>query len=219
MAGRSLAAPSKWGERAWVRGFSHLTPARPFASELARAVRARRIARLSRARADAMTTADMPNGVQLDAATAEFIAGVTSMSIATRDAQLLPAVGKALGCILSADRRMLTVLIDGNQSARIAADIAAGSPVAVVFSLPATHRTVQIKGARAATAAATPAQRVRARKHVEAIIEHLLPLGYAEAALRVFFSHEPQALLAVRFAPTAVFAQTPGPRAGERIAG
>jgi hypothetical protein len=78
---------------------------------------------------------------------------------------------------------------------------------------------VQIKGARAAASAATPTQRVRARMHVDAIIEHLLPLGYAEAALRAFFSHDPEALLAVRFAPTAVFAQTPGPRAGERIAG
>ena len=166
-----------------------------------------------------MTTADLPSGVQLDAATAEFITGVTSMSVATRDARLLPAVGKALGCILSADRRVLTVLIDGSQSARVAADIAAGSPVAVVFSLPATHRTVQIKGARAVASAATPTQRVRARMHVEAIIEHLLPLGYGDAALRAFFSHDPEALLAVRFAPTAVFAQTPGPRAGERIAG
>jgi hypothetical protein len=51
-----------------------------------------------------MTTADRPTGVQLDAATAEFVTGVTSMSIATRDAQLLPAVGKALGCTVSAER-------------------------------------------------------------------------------------------------------------------
>jgi hypothetical protein len=35
----------------------------------------------------------------------------------------------------------------------------------------------------------------------------------------MFFGFSPEALLAVHFAPTAVFAQTPGPRAGERIAG
>jgi len=166
-----------------------------------------------------MTAADTPSGVQLDPATAEFITGVTSMSIATRDAQLLPAVSKALGCMVSADRRWLTVMIDGEQAGRVAADIAAGSPLAVVFSLPSTHRTVQIKGARAVAAPATPTQQVRARMHVDAIIEHLLPLGYSEPALRSFFSYEPEGLLAVRFAPTAVFAQTPGPRAGERIAG
>jgi ribose 5-phosphate isomerase RpiB len=166
-----------------------------------------------------MTSADPPPGMQLDAATAEFITGVTSMSIATRSTQLLPAVGKALGCAVSADRRSLTVMIDGGQSAQVAADIAAGSPVAVVFSLPATHRTVQIKGAQAAVSPASPTQQVRARLHVDAIVEHLVPLGYDEAALRMFFSFDPEALLAVRFAPTAVFAQTPGPRAGERIAG
>jgi hypothetical protein len=166
-----------------------------------------------------MSAAAPAAGVQLDGETAAFVTGVTSMSIATRDAQLLPAVGKAVGCTVSADRRAVTVLIDGEQSARIAADIAAGSPVAVVFSLPATHRTVQIKGARATVATAAPTQQVRARLHVDAIVEHLVPLGYDEAALRAFFGFSPDRLLAVRFAPTAVFAQTPGPRAGERIAG
>ena len=166
-----------------------------------------------------MTSADAPAAVQLDAATAEFISGVTSMSIASRDARLMPAVGKACGCIVGADRRALTVLFDGRQSPRIVADLAAGSPVAVVFSLPATHRTVQVKGARASIAPASPTQLVRARLHVDAIVEHLVPLGYSEPALRMFFGFSPEALLAVHFAPTAVFAQTPGPRAGERIAG
>ncbi len=166
-----------------------------------------------------MAAGDSPSAPLLDADTAEFITGVTSMSIATRDAQLLPAVGKALGCTLSADRRWLTVMIDGEQSARIAADIAAGSPVAVVFSLPATHRTVQIKGRQATMAPASPTQQVRTRLHVDAIVEHLVPLGYDEAALRVLFSFSPDRLMAVRFTPAEVFAQTPGPRAGERIAG
>ena len=166
-----------------------------------------------------MTTAELPTGVRLDAATAEFIAGVTSMSIATRDAQLQPAVAKALGCLVSGDRRQVTVMIDGHRSARIVADIAAGSPLAVVFSLPATHRTVQIKSGRGELSAATPTQQVRARMHRDAIVEHLVALGYAEPALRAMFDYDPDALLALRFAPTAVFAQTPGPRAGERIAG
>jgi hypothetical protein len=158
-------------------------------------------------------------GVQLDVDTAKFIAGVTSMSIATRDAQLMPSVGKALGCIVDTDRRRLTTFIDGRQSAQVAADIAAGSPVAVVFSLPATHRTVQIKGAGATTAPATTSQRVSVGVQVDAIIEHLVALGYSGPVLRAFFGYTPEALLAVRFAPVAVFAQTPGPRAGERIAG
>jgi len=166
-----------------------------------------------------MTAREDAATVQLDAATAEFITGITSMSIATRDTRLIPAVGKASGCIVSADRCALTVLFDSGQSPRIAADIAAGSPVAVVFSLPATHRTVQIKGNRAVLAPASPTQLVRARLHVESIVEHLVPLGYSEPALRMFFGFAAESLLAAHFAPIAVFAQTPGPRAGERISG
>lgn len=166
-----------------------------------------------------MTTAAPPAGVQLDRDTADFVTGVVSISIAARDAQLRPSVSKAVGCAVSADRRWVTVMIDGRRSAQVVADITAGSPVAVVFSLPATHRTVQFKGERAALAAATPTQQVRARMHFDAIVEHLAALGYAEPALRALFAYEPDALLGLRFAPTAVFAQTPGPRAGERIAG
>jgi Pyridoxamine 5'-phosphate oxidase len=167
-----------------------------------------------------MTDADTVNdGVQLDPATAEFIAGTTSIAVATRDAQFMPAVGKALGCSVGADRCTVTVFVDREQSARVAADLAAGSSIAVVFSYPATHQTVQIKGARAAVAPASAAQRVRARTQIDAIVEHLAVLGYDEQGLRMFFNFTPAALLAVTFAPTAVFAQTPGPRAGERIAG
>jgi hypothetical protein len=166
-----------------------------------------------------MTPADPPSGVQLDPHTAEFITGVTSMSVATRNAGLMPAVAKAVGCTVSADRRWLTVFVDREQAVQVAADIAAGSPIAVVFSLPSTHRTVQIKGGPVTAAAATAAQKVRARLHVDGIVEHLVQLGYTEGALRGFFGYDPSGLLALRFAPTAVFAQTPGPRAGERIAG
>lgn len=167
-----------------------------------------------------MTAADAPSaGVQLDPSIAEFLVGVTSMSLSTRDAQLIPSVAKAFGCTVSADRRTLTVFADGGQTPQIAADLAAGSPLAVVFSLPATHRTVQIKATAVTVSPATPSQRVRARMHVDAVVEHLVQLGYEEAPLRAFFGFDPEALLALRFAPTAVYAQTPGPRAGERIAG
>ncbi len=166
-----------------------------------------------------MTGSDAPAGVQLDEATAEFVTGTTSMSVATRSADLVPSLAKAVGCTVSADRRWMTVFVDREQATQIAADIAAGSPIAVVFSLPATHRTVQVKGAAVAAAPATATQQVRAAMHVDAIVEHLVQLGYREGALRSFFGFDPDRLLALRFAPTAVFAQTPGPRAGERIAG
>lgn len=164
-----------------------------------------------------MATTD--TGVQLDSDIADFIAGVTSISIAARNAQLLPSAGKAVGCQVSADRRRLTVFIEGEKSPQLVADIAAGSPVAVVFSKPATHRTVQIKGDSASIAVASTAQRVSVGLQVDAIVEHLAALGYAEPVLRAVFGAASPTLLAVQFAPVAVFAQTPGPRAGEKIAG
>jgi len=72
----------------------------PHSGALAGAGAVRRIGRLSRTKVVAMPAAPPTSPVQLDPATAEFITGVTSMSIASRDAQLLPAAGIALGVVV-----------------------------------------------------------------------------------------------------------------------
>lgn len=156
----------------------------------------------------------------LDAAHARFIVDVAmSYALTARDAGNRPSIAKAAACRVSADRQRLTLLVDQQLAADVVRDLRAGSPVAAVFSEPATHRTLQVKGLRAEVSGVTPADREFARQHLEATVAHLVPLGYEEAGIRTYFAHQPEQLLAVSFVPVAAFEQTPGPGAGRPLAG
>ncbi len=155
----------------------------------------------------------------LDERIAGFIVGPDiSMALASRDAQHVPSLFKASGCRVNAERTRVTVFVDQHFGASLVRDLRAGGPVAAVFSVPATHRTLQLKGERAEVGSVTPADREYVRAHVDAIVAHIAALGYAEAALRCYFHYAPEQLVAVSFTPTAAFEQTPGPGAGNRLA-
>lgn len=156
----------------------------------------------------------------LDAAHARFIVETAmSYALSARDADNRPSIAKAAACRISADRQRLTLLVDQQLAADVVRDLRAGSPVAAVFSEPATHRTLQVKGLRAEVAGVTPADREFARQHLDATVAHLVPLGYDEAGIRTYFAHQPEQLVAVSFVPVAAFEQTPGPGAGRPLGG
>jgi hypothetical protein len=155
----------------------------------------------------------------LDERIASFITGPdVSMAVASRDAQLMPSLFKVCGCRVNGERTRVTLYVDQNYAAGVVRDLRAGGPVAAVFSVPATHRTLQLKGERADVAAVTPADREYVRAHFESIVAHIAALGYPEDALRCYFHYAPEQLVAVSFAPQAAFEQTPGPGAGNRLA-
>jgi len=156
----------------------------------------------------------------LDDEHARFIAEqAVSYALASRDGANRPSIAKAAAVRVSGDRRRVTLLVDQQLASDVVRDLRAGQPVAAVFSEPATHRTLQLKGLRAEVASVTPADREFARQHLEVTVAHVAPLGYDAAALRAYFAHQPEQLVAVSFVPVAAFEQTPGPGAGRPLGG
>lgn len=154
----------------------------------------------------------------LDESNAAFIAGPSaSMALASRDAHNVPSLFKVAACRVSSDRRRVTLFVDQQIAAAVVRDLRAGHPIAAVFSEPATHRTIQLKGERAEVGPVTPADREYAREHFESIVAHIAALDYPEAALKCYYHFSPEQLVAISFAPTAAFEQTPGPSAGARL--
>jgi len=154
----------------------------------------------------------------LDERIASFIAGPDiSMALASRNAHNVPSLFKAAGCRVNANRTRVTLFVDQQYGAAVVRDLRAGGPLAAVFSVPATHRTLQLKGERAEVSQVTPADREYVRTHIDAIVAHIEALGYTDEALRCYFHYAPEQLVAVSFMPTAVFEQTPGPGAGNRL--
>jgi hypothetical protein len=152
----------------------------------------------------------------LDADHAAFIQGGVSVIVASRNAELVADVVRGCGCRVSRDRRRVTVLVEPSRAGTLLDDVVANRMVAVVFSQPSTHRTIQLKGTDARIVKVTPADRAVAARHLAAWIDELGSIGYARefaAALRGRAEH----LAAISFTPSAAFQQTPGPGAGQRL--
>ena len=150
----------------------------------------------------------------LDEEHAAFIQGGVSINAASSGPGNLPAVSRALGCRVSADRRRVTVFLAVSRSATLLEAISASRRIAVAFSLPSTHRTIQLKGTDAALAAIETGDHELAERYTRAFASDLAAAGYSEVVARTLLAHQRSDLAAVEFSPTAAFTQTPGPGAG-----
>jgi hypothetical protein len=152
--------------------------------------------------------------VGLPAELVDFVESGVSVLIGTRDARLEPEAQRAVGCVVSRDRRALGILLPELTGRRTLANLASGSAVAVTFSRIVDHRTLQVKGPCAGVRAASEAEREAARRYVAALTEALYFIGMSRANARRLRS-EP--LRVVEVVVGELFEQTPGPSAGEKL--
>jgi len=139
--------------------------------------------------------------------------GVSAI-VASRDAALRPSLMRAVGTGISADGTQLTVFVTRSQSRQLLQDIAANGEVAVVFSQPTSHRTVQLKARRATLRAATEADRPLLQRYLASMEQEIGAIGHAPIFVRAMLAHRLDDVVAIGFAPEQAFDQTPGPRAG-----
>jgi hypothetical protein len=99
----------------------------------------------------------------------------------------------------------------------VIADIEANGMIAVVFSQPSTHRTIQLKGTDARVARVSPRDRDLVERHRAAWVDELTAIGYRPEFARAVHGDTPDAMVALVFTPTAAFQQTPGPGAGDKL--
>ena len=158
-------------------------------------------------------------GALLDEGAAAFLhrPGV-SITAASRDERNVPRIGRCLGCRVSADGVNVTLFIASAQYQAFFDALAASRAIAVVFSLPSTHRTLQLKGADATVGPLAPGDPEIVSAHVDSFVDELRALGYPSEVVRAYHWCDPGELRAVTFAPTAAFEQTPGPGAGAPLA-
>ena len=150
----------------------------------------------------------------LDAANAEFIQGGVSMLAGSCDKAHMPRLARALGCRVSSDRRRVTVFFPKSRSLSLLEALAEGGPFAVTFSLPSTHRTIQLKGKAGVFVDVGDRDIALIGRYVDAFVADVCPLGYPEPLIRMLLWYAPNDVAAVDFTPDHAYQQTPGPRAG-----
>ena len=152
----------------------------------------------------------------LDPENATFIQTGISVCLAACDEEGLPSMARALGCRVLDDGRIV-VFLSRSRSLELIADVTQTHRVASVFSLPSTHRTLQLKGVDATIAPIDTADPQLIARHLDEFVQEVVPLGVSESIVRAIYSSDPSDVVAVVFTPCAVFTQTPGPKAGEPI--
>lgn len=154
----------------------------------------------------------------LDAPSAAFIAGPVSINVAASRGGM-PALSRAVGCRVSADRRLVTVLVGAVMAAEVLEGVRRNGAFAAVFSDPPTHRTLQLKGRDAIVLPVEAGDAALADAYRAGFAAVLAPMGYPPAVICGFLAVPAADLVTVRFTPSSVFQQTPGPHAGEPLGG
>lgn len=154
---------------------------------------------------------------ELSRAQAAFIQGPVSISLASRNAAGQTTIARGLACRVSESRDQIAILVCAARSAPLLADLRVNGWVAASYSLPATHETLQVKGRDARVEPAQPGDEALAAAHRANFATQIAVGGFTAAFTEALLHHEPGQLCWVRFTPAAVYMQTPGPRAGERL--
>ncbi|MCX8113452.1 MAG: hypothetical protein N3D71_00050 [Burkholderiaceae bacterium] len=153
----------------------------------------------------------------LDEDNAAFIQSGLSISIASRDANNMPSVAKALACRVSPDRRRVTVYASTTKAAQVLRDIETSGVLAAIFTRPSTHRALQLKGRDPVIEPIRPEEAAHVDTDVGGFVADIVSIGYTEDEGRAYVGYRQGDTVAIRFTPTAGVVQTPGPRAGARL--
>lgn len=153
----------------------------------------------------------------LDDEHAAFIQGPVSIIVCSRNADLATDVVRALACRVSRDRRRITLLVESERARATLEDIVDNGQVAVVFSQPSTHRTIQVKGRDAALAPLPRQARAWIAQHLRTWSEDLIAIGHSAEFARAVHGTGEGGLSTVVFTAESAFMQTPGPGAGSDL--
>lgn len=142
--------------------------------------------------------------------------GVSAI-VASASLEQLPSVMRAVGTAVDEAGTLFTVYLARSQAGELLRDIAATGRMAVVYSQPSTHRTVQLKTRQVRLREATPEDRPRLDRYAAAMEAELAPLGFGAAYVRAMLAWQPDDLVVIDFVPEEGFDQTPGARAGRPL--
>lgn len=158
-----------------------------------------------------------PSAAVLDAEHVRFVEGAVSIIVAARDAANMPELVRAQGCRVGRDRGRVQLFVQTAQAQALFDDLRRNGRLAVVFTSPSTHRSLQLKGDDASIARARPADAARVAAYREAMVVELGSIGISEALARALLAGDDDTLSVVAFTPAAAFVQTPGPDAGRPL--
>ncbi|OHV83223.1 hypothetical protein [Mesorhizobium sp. ORS 3428] len=141
--------------------------------------------------------------------------GVSIVVAACRPAEA-PVAGLGCGCRMRPDGRMRLLLPrPGNEE--LLAMLERGAGIAVTFTQPFTHRSIQVKGSQAVVTTMNGEDGREAARQSQGLRRELVVVGYPPAFAEAYCRVDPEIVVAVDISLDAAFVQTPGPGAGAEL--
>jgi hypothetical protein len=144
----------------------------------------------------------------------EFMESGVSTLIGTRSRELLPECARGCGAVVGTDRHSLTVFVAEALAQRTLANLADNGEIAITFSRPVDHRTLQVKGKVIEVRPVTPAEQIVQERYLASFVEQLYWIGMPRSLTRRLH-HTPAVALTLQ--ARSLFVQTPGPTAGQKL--
>ncbi|MBL8200664.1 MAG: hypothetical protein JNK40_06805 [Chromatiales bacterium] len=125
----------------------------------------------------------------------------------------------AYACRVGPDRQRVTVTLDRSQAAPVLVALGTSRRIALVACHIGSLQSLQLKGDDARFVDVTDADRRSAAALGEEFARFGATLGYGEAMMRAHMACRPGEVMALEFTVRQAFIQTPGPSAGQPLAG
>jgi hypothetical protein len=150
----------------------------------------------------------------LDDRLVEFLQQGLAINIGTRNARFEPSAAYVGAAIVDADRRHLTVYVPTVAAEAVLDDLHANGQAAVVFARPEDDRACQVKGTFVSARPATDDEEPLVFGQLEGFLRQVAIIGMPGESSRGWIVWP---AVAVRLRVSAVFDQTPGPKAGAAL--
>jgi len=146
---------------------------------------------------------------------AAFLQEGVGIYIGTRNAALEPNGARALAALVGPGGAELVVYLADVAATRLMPDLDSNGQAAVTFGRPVDERTIQVKGTFVSARQARDDERPALDAQWENFTRSLETIGVSPNA-RSAWPRWPA--IAITLKPTALFEQTPGPKAGNQLA-
>lgn len=150
----------------------------------------------------------------IDRSLSEFLQSGLGIHLGTRSESLEPAGARVAACRVEDDGKHVVAFVPKAASPEVFDNLRNNGRAALSFVRPADDRAIQLKGLMLFSWDATPDEEAFARAQWDGFLAHLAAIGLPGAATsswRMF------PCVSVRIKVQAVFDQTPGPAAGEKV--
>jgi hypothetical protein len=148
---------------------------------------------------------------------AEFCESGVSVVIAACASDGMPIAGRAKACRILPGGRMRIFLSEALNAPLLVA-FGQGSPIAVTFSAPRNHRSIQVKALSVRRVELDEGDLAEVDRQVRAFENDLVFVHYSRRFSQHYTAYHPEQTIAIEIEPTDAFVQTPGPGAGEQLA-